>query len=118
MKASYAIQRPVDNEYLVRDRDRRRVRDLLRIVLWVLPVALALLLYISVHLAVLDEAYAIQSLEGRLHELARQERQLRLEAAYLESPPRVERRAREELGMVPPELEQVVFWDEIVEGSR
>lgn len=117
MKAGYAIQRPVDNEYLARDRDRRRVRDLLRIVFWTLPMAVALLIYISVRLAVLDEAYAIQSLEGRLHELARQERELRLEAAYLESPPRVERRAREELGMVPPELEQVIFWQEIVEGS-
>lgn len=113
MKASYAIQRPVDNEYLVRERDRRRVRELLRIVLWILPVALALLTYIWVHLSVLDEAYAIQALESRLHELSRQERQLRLEAAYLGSPPRVERRARDGLGMAPPEPSQVIFWDEI-----
>lgn len=116
MKASYAIQRPVDNEYLVRDRDRRRVRELLRIVLWVLPVALVLLAYIGVHLAVLDQAYAIQGLEERLEVLDREERQLRLEAAYLESPPRVERRARDELGLRPPDPQQVVFWNELTGG--
>ena len=41
------------------------------------------------------------------------ERQLRLEASYLASPQRVEQRAIEELGMQSPDLEQMVFVDEL-----
>ena len=38
---------------------------------------------------------------------------IKLEAAYLASPSQVERRAVKELGMQPPALEQVVFWEEL-----
>ena len=50
---------------------------------------------------------------GHLIDLSRKERQRRLEAAYLASPSQVERRAVQELGMQPPALEQVVFWEEL-----
>lgn len=113
MRAGYAVQRPVANEYLVRERDRRRARELLKIVVLVLPLTLALLGYISVHMAVLDEAYRVQVLERRLHDLTRLERRLRLEAARLGNPATVERRAVDELGMAPPTPEQVVFWREV-----
>jgi cell division protein FtsB len=113
MRLQYAVRRPVVNEYLVRERDRRRVRDLLRVVVWVLPVAAALLTYISVHLTVLDRAYQIRVLEQRIKDLTRTERQLRLEAAYLGSPPLIEERAREELGMATPRPDQVLFPGEL-----
>lgn len=112
MKTSYAINRPVENTYLVRERDRRRLRELGKVLLVLIPLGALLLVYIGAHLAVLDKAYRIQELERELEELSRRERQLRLEEAYLASPPRLEERARDELGMVPPRREQMIFLEE------
>jgi cell division protein FtsL len=109
MKSSYAVHRQVDNEYLVRERDRRRLRDLGMVLLVLAPVALSLVAFTWIHLQVLDAGYAIEALEGRLHELDRRESRLRLEAAYLASPSLIEERATEELSMRPPEIEQMVF---------
>lgn len=109
IERSYAVHRPVVNEYLVRERDRRRLRDLGLVLLLLAPAALALSAFTWIHLQVLDAGYAIEALEGRLHDLDRQESRLRLEAAYLANPNLIEKRAREELGMRPPEMEQLVF---------
>jgi cell division protein FtsL len=106
---SYTVHRPVANEYLVRERDRRRLRELVHVVLVLAPVALALTAFTWTHLQVLDAGYRIAELEGRRHELDRRESRLRLEAAYLASPGLIERRARAELAMRPPELAQLVF---------
>lgn len=106
----YLARRPVENEFLVRERDRRRVRELLRLLLLVAPLGLALLAYTWIHLESLDAGFRIRGLEQELHELERRERQLRLEAAWLKSPGRVEGLAESELGLAPPRPEQVVFW--------
>jgi cell division protein FtsL len=111
--SEYAFHRPVENSYLVRQRDRRRLRDLARVVALLLPLGVGLLAYTWAHLRVLDAGYRINALERHLVELNRQERELRLEAAYLESPQRIEARATDELGMTPPELGQVLFWEEV-----
>lgn len=113
-RSAYALHRPVANEYLVRERDRRRLRDLGKVVLVLAPLALALSAFTWVHLQVLDAGYRIDRLEHELHALEREESRLRLEAAYLSSPKRIERRARRELGMRPPEVGQLVF----VEAAR
>jgi cell division protein FtsL len=102
----------VANEYLVRERDRRRLRDLAKVTLVLAPVALALTAFTWVHLQVLDAGYRIDRLEHELHALERQESRLRLEASYLSNPKRIERRAREELGMRPPAVDQLVFVEE------
>lgn len=111
VKHAYVVHRPVANEYLVRERDRRRLRELGVVLLVLAPVALALTGFTWVHLQVLDAGYRIEELEGALHELGRRESRLRLEAAYLASPSLIERRARRELGMRPPELDELVFLD-------
>lgn len=118
MKHAYVVHRPVANEYLVRERDRRRLRELGVVLLVLAPVALALTGFTWVHLQVLDAGYRIEELEGRLHELGRRESRLRLEASYLASPNVVERRARRELGMRPPELEELVFLERSTKGER
>lgn len=111
MNASpYVIRRPVENEYLVRERDRRRIHDLLRVLLLVTPLGLALLAYTWVHLEHLDTAFRIRELEQELHLLERRERQLRLEAAYLSSPQRVSELAESDLHLASPRPHQVVFW--------
>lgn len=109
MRSKYAVRRPVANTYLVRERDRRRARELVAVLVALLPAGVALLAYTWVHLEVLRTGYRIDALERRLHETVQIERQLRLEAAYLASPERVARRAVEELGMRAPEPAELVF---------
>jgi hypothetical protein len=110
---TYAVRRPVANAYLVRERDRRRARELAAVLLVVLSLGGGLLGYTWIHLEVLHTGYRIEKLERRLDELTQKERRLRLEASYLASPQQVERRAVAELGMQPPALEQVIFWEEL-----
>ena len=113
MRNAYAFRRPVVNTYLVRERDRRRQRELALVLLVVLCLGGGLLAYTWIHLEVMRTGYEIDRLEKELAELTKQERQLRLEASYLAGPSQIERRAVQELGMQPPALEQVVFWEEI-----
>lgn len=113
MRNAYALRRPVVNAYLVRERDRRRYRELMLVLVVVVLLGGGVFAYIWIHLQVLSTGYRIDELEREMVELSRKERQLRLEAAYLASPSQVERRAVEELGMQPPALEQVVFWEEL-----
>lgn len=109
MRGEYVIRRPVANEYLVRERDRRRLKELALVALLVLPLALGLLTDIWIHLEVIHTGYRLNELERTLDELEQRERRLRLEASYLSSPQRIESRAIEELGMTMPRPEQLVF---------
>ena len=109
VRSAYAVRRPVVNAYLVRERDRRRLREFGWVLLATLPLGLALLAYTWLQLEVLRTGYRIETLERRVHQLTQTERELRLEAAYLASPARLEERAQGELGLQPPTLEQMVF---------
>jgi cell division protein FtsL len=113
LRYAYAFRRPVANTYLVRERDRRRQRELAVVLLSVLCLGGGLLAYTWIHLEVLRTGYRIDALERELTELTQTERQLRLEAAYLASPSRIEQRAVGELAMQSPALEQMVFWEEL-----
>lgn len=113
MRNAYAFTRPVANSYLVRERDRRLARELALVLLVVLCLGGGLLAYTGIHLEVTRTGYRIDRLERELEERTREERRLRLEAAYLASPTQIEKRAVAELGMRSPALEQVVFWEEL-----
>ena len=113
MRNAYAFTRPVVNTYLVRERDRRRWRELVLVLAVVLCLVGGLLAYTWIHLEMTRTGYRIDSLERELTERTREERQLRLQAAYLASPSQIERRAVGELGLQAPALEQVVFWEEL-----
>jgi cell division protein FtsL len=113
LRNAYAFRRPVANTYLVRERDRRRQRELAVVLLAVLCLGGGLLVYTWTHLEVLRAGYRIDALERQLADLNQTERQLRLEASYLASPSQIEQRATKELGMRPPELDQVIFWEEL-----
>jgi cell division protein FtsL len=114
LRGDYALHRPVVNAYLVRERDRKRLRELALVTLLVLPLGLGLLADIWIHMRVIEAGYRLNQLERSLRELERQERRLRLEASYLASPQRVEALAVEQLGMIEPAPEQMLF----VEGER
>ena len=109
MKTPYALPRPPRNRYLVRERDRRRMHELLRLGGAIVVVGAALLAYTWLHLQMLGSGYRVEALEQNLADLERIERHLRLEASYLSSPQRVETRATQELGMRAPELGQLLF---------
>lgn len=113
MRNAYAFTPLRANTYLVRERDRRRFRELALVLLVVVCLGGGLLVYTWIHLEVLRTGYHIDRLESELTKLTREERQLQLEATYLASPPQIEQRAASELGMQPPALEQVVFWEEL-----
>ena len=113
MRNAYAFTRPVVNTYLVRERDRRRWRELVLVLLVVLCLGGGLLAYTWIHLEMTRTGYRIDALERELAERTREERQLRLQASYLASPSQIERRAAGELGLQAPALEQVVFWEEL-----
>jgi cell division protein FtsL len=113
VRSSYAFTRPVANSYLVRERDRRLARELALVVVVVLCLGGGLLAYTGIHLEVTRTGYRIDRLERELEERTREERRLRLQAAYLASPSLIEKRAVAELGMQSPALEQVIFWEEL-----
>ena len=108
MASPYAEGRRIENFYLVRERDRKRGRELLLLVFGLLPVALALLGYTWIHLEVRKSGYRIEVLGAELEDLSRVERQLILEESYLENPELIRALTREKLGMVEPVLEQMI----------
>lgn len=114
MGVTYTVRRPVVNAYLVREQDRRLRRELALVLLVVLAAASCFLGYVWVTNELVRIGYSIGSQERSLERLSQLERRLRLDAAMLTSPVRLEERATVELGMQPPELRQVVF----VEGTR
>jgi cell division protein FtsL len=110
VRSAYAVARPVDNEYLVRERDRRRFRETLMLVLVVSPVVLVLTLFTWVQLEVLDTSYRIEELEEDLHELERRRSRLQLDAAFLSSPRVLDETARE-LGLEAPTIDQILYYE-------
>jgi cell division protein FtsL len=112
MRGAYAVRRPVVNAYLVRERDRRRLRELAWVIVAVLPLGSALIAYTWMQHQTLVVSYKIERLERQKHELGQRERQLRLEAAHLAHPGLLAERAGKELGLQPPAVEQVIFLEE------
>ena len=106
MRGSYVTTRPVTNTYLVRERDRRRIRELLAVLALALPPAAGVMANIWIHGELVRTGYRITDQEQNLAELQRRQRQLELELSRESSPARVEARARE-LGMIEPDLEHV-----------
>ena len=113
MAGGYAVRRPVLNAYLVRERDRRRLRELALLILVLLPAAAGLMGYVRLHFEVLSTGYEVERLEAHLRQRERRERQLTLEAAHLASPAAIERRAVAELGMRRPSVDEIVFEREL-----
>lgn len=117
MPSAYAYHRAVENSWLVRQRDRRRRREQLRVLLYLLPLAAALVGYTWLHVRVLDVGYEIGGLERRLVELDRRRGELALEVAQRSSLPAVEGRAAEELGLVDQDAGRTIFWGELTASA-
>lgn len=113
MKSPYAVHRQVENTYLVRERDRRLIRELLGVVAIVLVLGGGLLAYTWVHIEMLRTGYRINRHEKELHQLLEEERRRSLEASYLAHPERIDARARRDLGMREPTMDQTLFYGEL-----
>lgn len=111
MRSSYVLTRPVANEYLVRERDRRRLIDLLAIAIATALVAGGALSYTWVRQQILTTGYSIDRLENHLAALGQEKRELSLREAQLTALPRIARRAAVELGLRQPAPEQLVVLD-------
>ncbi len=118
MRSPYVVHRKVENEYLVRQRDQRRLRELAAVAVAVLVLGGGLLAYTWVHVEMLRTGYRVDELEKRLQRLLESERKWRLEAAFAAHPDRLRARAREEIEMKAPTLDQTLFYEEIVGTSQ
>jgi len=113
VRNAYAVRQPVVNTYLVRERDRRLIREFAWLLLAATAIGIGMLAFVWLHLEVMRLGYGIHALELRLETLTQTERQLRLEASYLASPGRIESLASEQLNMRAPHLDQVIYAEEL-----
>ncbi|MCL4808945.1 MAG: cell division protein FtsL [Thermoanaerobaculia bacterium] len=105
----YAVRRPVENVYLVREPDRRRTRELLALVLTPLAPMAVLFAAIWTNLETFRLGYQIERLQKQKESLAERQRQLEMERAGASALARVEGVARRQLGLVTPGRGQLVF---------
>ena len=96
----YAIKKDVRNNPSVREIDRERHRELWRSTLVGLFVVAVLVFSVWPRIELLEHRRSQAQLQRQLAEEVRHQGQLRAEAEQLRSPKRVERVAREKLGMV------------------
>jgi len=113
VKSVYSIRRPVTNLYLVRERDRRLRKELLRFVGLLLPLVAGMMAYVWLSHSLLDIGYRLRELDQQLQRLEQTERGLQVEGSHLARHERIERLATERLGMRPAEVDEVVFAGEL-----
>jgi cell division protein FtsL len=106
--AAYAVRKPVQNVYLVRERDRKRTRELLALALAALPPMLVLFAAIWANLETVRLGYQLERLESQREVLFRRRRNLVAERAAASALTRVEAIAKEKLELGPPRLPQVI----------
>lgn len=105
----YAVRRPVENVYLVRERDRRRTRELFAFTAAVLPPLAVLFAAIWANLETYQVGYQLARLGRQRELLVEKRRQLLVERAQASALGRVEAVARERLGLLPPRAGQLVL---------
>jgi cell division protein FtsL len=106
---AYAVRRPVENVYLVRERDRRRTREFLALVLAAIPPMLVLFAAIWANFETVRLGYGVEKVRKQWEEQTERNRRLRMDLARATALSRVEEIARRDLGLVPPSPEQLVL---------
>jgi hypothetical protein len=106
---AYAVRRPVENLYLVRERDRQRTRELVALALAAVPPALVLFLAIWANLETVRLGYQLAGVSKNREVLLERKHRLEMDRAQAAALARVEPIARGTLGLVPPTLDQVIL---------
>jgi cell division protein FtsB len=114
VRSPYAVRRPVENPFLVRERDRRLFSELLTVVGAVLLVGLCLWAYTWLNIETSHRGAQVNQLDAELRVLLEQERRLAIDVALKTHPRKIEERAREELAMHSPSFAQTLFYEELV----
>ena len=96
------------NERLVRERDRDRARELVRLLALGVAVLLPLLAHVWQQVAFVESAYRAEELRSERDQINHLLREVRMERASLESLDRVEAEARGRLGLIAPPSDAVV----------
>jgi cell division protein FtsL len=89
------------NYGIKREMDKRNLWELLRVIVTILVVAGILLFYSWIRSQILAAGYLEQQLQVKEQALLRSQRSLLLEEATLTSPERIDRIARNDLGLNP-----------------
>jgi cell division protein FtsB len=99
----YTQKKPIENAHIVRERDRRRFRELLAVLALGLPIGLFLLLFTWQNLEVIRLGREVSRLQKTRKELAENNKRLRIELDRLTALDTVEKRAaRLGLRATPP----------------
>lgn len=110
----YAIRKDVRNTTIVREVDERRQRQL-----WT-SLAIGAVLVVVVmfdawqHFELIRQGYAIEALQKARAEEDEASRHLRLEAATLRAPQRIERIAGSRLGMTVPKAADTIVLERVL----
>jgi len=89
----YAQKKPIENTHIVRERDRRRFRDLFFVVLLVIAVGSFLAFFTWQNLSVIRLGSEVTRLQQQKKELENQNKALRLQIDRMTSLASVEQRA-------------------------
>jgi cell division protein FtsL len=95
------------NRRLVRDRDRQKTRELLRFLGTAAVLAVPVLGYVWQRIDFLRVSYGYERLQSQRQDLDQKLERLKLERATLMDHDRVERLARQRLGLVDPPADDV-----------
>jgi cell division protein FtsL len=114
----YAVGRPVENVYLVRERDRRRSRELLTFALAALPPMAVLFGAIWANLETVRLGYQHERLERQHEQLLEKNRSLATARAQVAALARVDAIARGSLGLGTPRPGQLAVIKDGVEQAR
>jgi cell division protein FtsL len=106
---AYAVRRPVENVYLVRERDRHRSRELFGFALAAVPPVVVLFVAIWANVKTVELGYRIATVAKNRDVLLEKKRKLEMDRAQAAALSRVEEVSRQTLGLVPPTLDQVVL---------
>lgn len=111
--ASFILTRPVRNEQLVRELDRKRHHELFLVALTGFLLAVALIVYAWPHFEMIRLGYRMEELRQQREELIEVRNQLELQRATESDPARIESIAKNQLGMVYPDRDHTVVVEPI-----
>ena len=109
----YEIKKDVRNNQIVREVDERRMRDLWQSLGIGIILVLVLLFSAWQHFELLRHGYQLEQMQRERAAEAEINRHLRLEMESLRSPQRIEKIAKEELGMVSPGDDKAVVIERV-----
>lgn len=104
----YGHKRAIENTHIVRERDRRRFRELLAVLSLGVPIGAFLLLFTWQNIEVIRLGREATRLQASRDQLANQNKNLRLEIERLTSLAAVEQKALS-LGFAPTEAGRIVL---------